>query len=385
MSDISLTKGMRSNLLALQSTVKFMDRTQERLSTGKKVNSALDNPTNFFTALSHTSRANDLLGFKDAISEAIQTVKAADTAVSGIKSLIASAKALAEDAKGQVGASNLTQTLQLGTVTAGATISIGGITFTAVNTAGSQISGGTDFEIGATASATAFNLAALVNQHDTSDATEFNATVSGDTITFTSRTAGTAMTTTSIAGTYTGFTEGTIAGGDGTELAAKVAKYATFISQITDLEKDAYYKGKNLLGGAAGGSNDMVVRFGNNHSLTVASFDGSATGLGLSLTATNGWAAEADITGDITKLETALDTLKIKSSDLSSNLAIINTRDEWITSISSVLQIGADNLTLADTNEEGANMLMLQTRQSLSTSALSLSAQAAQSVLQLFR
>ncbi len=80
------------------------------------------------------------------------------------------------------------------------------------------------------------------------------------------------------------------------------------------MQKDAYYKGKNLLGGAAGGSNDMVVRFGNSHSLTVASFDGSATGLDLSLTATNGWAAEADITGDITKLETALETLKTKSS-----------------------------------------------------------------------
>jgi len=143
MGDISLTSGMRSNLLSLQSTVKLLDRTQERLATGKKVNSALDNPTNFFTAQSHTSRANDLLSFKDAISEAIQTVKAADAAITGIKTLIESAKALAEDAKGVLNESSYSQTLTIDSITSlagGNTISIGGSTFTAVTSAGSQAS-----------------------------------------------------------------------------------------------------------------------------------------------------------------------------------------------------------------------------------------------------
>jgi flagellin len=395
MSDISLTSGMRANLLSLQSSVKLLDRTQERLSTGKKVNSALDNPTNFFTALSHTSRANDLLGFKDAIAEAIQTIKAADTAVTGIKTLIASAKALAEDAKGQVGASNLTQTLTLNTITglAGATLSVGGVQFTALAAGSTTVQAGTGFSLGTTAAQTAMNLAAAINNHSPGTTTEATASVSGTTLTISVR-SGAVMGDTTISAGATStlgdaatalFSESAIGTGTGTEMAAKVSKYATFISQITDLQKDAYYKGKNLLGGAAGGSNDMVVRFGNNHSLTVGSFDGSATGLSLSLTAVNSWAAESDITADITKLEAALDTLKVKSSDLSSNLAIVNTRSDWITSIANVLQTGADNLTLADSNEEGANMLMLQTRQSLSTSALSMSAQAAQSVLRLFQ
>jgi len=136
MSDISLTKGMRSNLLALQSTVKLLDRTQERLSTGKKVNSALDNPVNFFTAQSHNSRANDLLAYKDGISEAIQTIKAADNAIKAITTLIDSMKGIAEDAKGTLGSTGTvsSQTLTISDysgVTAGTTIDIGGTTFTA--------------------------------------------------------------------------------------------------------------------------------------------------------------------------------------------------------------------------------------------------------------
>jgi len=76
--------------------------------------------------------------------------------------------------------------------------------------------------------------------------------------------------------------------------------------------------------------------------------------------------------------------LRANTSTLSSNLAIVNARQEFTTNMVNTLTTGADNLTLADMNEEGANMLMLQTRQALSTTALSLSAQAAQSVLRLF-
>ncbi len=66
-SDISLTAGMRSNLLNLQSTATLLDRTQTRLSTGKKVNTALDDPVNFFKAQSYTNRASDLAGLKDGM------------------------------------------------------------------------------------------------------------------------------------------------------------------------------------------------------------------------------------------------------------------------------------------------------------------------------
>ena len=77
MADISLTASMRSNLLSLQNTSDLMDRTQERLSTGKKVNSALDNPGSYYTARSLDNRAGDLNSLLDSMGQGISTVKAA--------------------------------------------------------------------------------------------------------------------------------------------------------------------------------------------------------------------------------------------------------------------------------------------------------------------
>jgi flagellin-like hook-associated protein FlgL len=100
LSDISLTAGMRSNLLQLQNTSKSIDRTQERLSTGKQVNSALDNPTNFFASQAALNRANDFSSRKDGMGEAIQNVKAADAGITAITALVSAAKGLAEAALG---------------------------------------------------------------------------------------------------------------------------------------------------------------------------------------------------------------------------------------------------------------------------------------------
>jgi flagellin-like hook-associated protein FlgL len=69
---------------------------------------------------------------------------------------------------------------------------------------------------------------------------------------------------------------------------------------------------------------------------------------------------------------------------MAANLSVVSTRQDFTDSMINTLQIGADNLTLADTNEEGANMLMLQTRQNLGISSLSMASQAAQAVLRLF-
>ncbi len=91
------------------------------------------------------------------------------------------------------------------------------------------------------------------------------------------------------------------------------------------------------------------------------------------------------LTTSVTALDDALVTLRSESSKLSGNLSIITVRQEFSTNMINTLTEGSDKLTLADANEEGANMLMLQTRQTLSTTALSLSAQAAQSVLRLFQ
>jgi flagellin-like hook-associated protein FlgL len=99
MADISLSAGIRSNLLSLQSTASLLAQTQSRLGTGKKVNSPIDNPTNYFTAQSLNNRASDLTARLDGISKGINTVKAADTGIKSITSLLKQAKGIAQDAR----------------------------------------------------------------------------------------------------------------------------------------------------------------------------------------------------------------------------------------------------------------------------------------------
>ena len=97
-----------------------------------------------------------------------------------------------------------------------------------------------------------------------------------------------------------------------------------------------------------------------------------------------GSTVKAAIDADIALLDTAVSTLRTESSKLSNNLSIITARQEFTQGMINVLKDGAAGLTNADMNEEGANMLMLQTRQALGTTSLSLASQAAQSVLRLF-
>jgi len=269
LSDISLTAGMRSNLLQLQGTSKNIDRTQERLSTGKQVNSALDNPTNFFASQAALNRANDFSNRKDGMGEAIQNVKAADAGITAITSLVDAAKGLAE--------------------------------------------------------------AAL----------------------------GTANTT---------------------DRAAFATQFGSLRSQIDSLASDSGYRGTNLLNGQ-----NLSVNFNEDAtaSLTVTAFTATSTGLSVD-SAANAWVASGDITAAQADLKTATDELRKQSKSLAGNLNIITTRQNFTDKMISTLQTGSDNLTLADMNNEGANMLMLQTRQSLGTTALSMSSQAAQSVLRLF-
>ncbi len=98
-SNITLSSGVRQNLLALQSTAALMSSTQNRLATGKSVNSALDNPGNFFTSQSLNNRASDLNSLLDSIGQAQQTLKAADTGLTSLTKLVESAKSIAKQAQ----------------------------------------------------------------------------------------------------------------------------------------------------------------------------------------------------------------------------------------------------------------------------------------------
>jgi flagellin-like hook-associated protein FlgL len=264
---IQLSSGMRNTLLSLQQTNNLLNQTSERLATGKKVNSALDNALSYFTASSHTSRANDLSSLKDAMGEAIQTINAADSGIEGIIDLIETMKGLAKDA-------------------------------------------------------------------------------------------------------YSA---------DATEAASLDSQFEDMSDQISAMAGDASYGGMNLLA-----SDTLTVVFNEDgtNKMSVVGFNATAEGLGIGSTVDFG--SSGSIGSAIALLDTALATLRTKSQTLSANLSVITARQDFTTNMINALTIGADNLTAADTNEEGANMLMLQTRQSLGTTSLSLASQAAQSVLQLF-
>jgi len=270
-NDITLTAGMRSNLLSLQKTAELFDRTQVRLSTGKKVNTALDDPVNYFAAKAHMDRASDLSGLKDMMNEAIQTVKAADAGLSAIESLIAQAKSIAQSA---------------------------------------------------------------------------------------------------------------LASNDATTRSNLATQYSEILNQIDNVAADSGYRGTNLIDS---GTDDLVVYFNEDGSSTLTINHQDATSAGLGINAPVGsWANDSDIQSAISELDDAVVTLRQYSQTLSSNLSVVQTRLDFTNNMINTLTKGAENLTLADMNEEGANMLMLQTRQALGVTALSLASQAAQSVLRLF-
>src|ERR1700760_5081378 len=95
MSGIVLSASVRQNLLSLQDTANLLSTTQTRLATGKKVNSALDNPTNFFTAAGLDARASDISNLLDSIGNGVQVLQAADTGITSLSKLVDTAKSIA--------------------------------------------------------------------------------------------------------------------------------------------------------------------------------------------------------------------------------------------------------------------------------------------------
>jgi flagellin-like hook-associated protein FlgL len=175
------------------------------------------------------------------------------------------------------------------------------------------------------------------------------------------------------------------------DIETLTSQYHQVLSQIDMLASDSGYKGVNLLDGT---NITHTVNFDEtgDSSLSITGFDASSTGATLSLTthAADGWTSAggtADITeinSAITQLDSAASALRTEAQKLSTNLSTITIRQDFTSKMINTLEDGAANLTNADMNEEGANMLMLQTRQQLGTTSLSLASQAAQSVLRLF-
>jgi flagellin len=162
------------------------------------------------------------------------------------------------------------------------------------------------------------------------------------------------------------------------------SQFSELLTQIGQLAGDSGFNGINLIGG-----DDLTINLNESatSTITVSGVDYSnASASPLSIAAaTNNWAASGDVTAASSDLTAAITTLRSESQALRSNRANIQIRQDFTKAMINTLNTGADNLTLADSNEERANLLAPQTRQQLSTTALSLAAQADQNVLRLFR
>lgn len=391
MSDITISRGVRSNLLTLQSIASNRETIQGRLASGKKVNSALDNPTNFFTAGSLNNRANDLTSLLDGMSNGTQTLQAADKGLKALTSLVNSAQAKIREGlqSASTQPTTSTSTSSIGTLsdkviadrgfTAGAKVTVG------VN--------GTNFDINIGASDTVQTTVDKINQVlgsngavtvDSSGKLNVrNNTSAALTLATTDGGSG-SKTIADLFGVGAGSSiNTTAAAGSSANYDTYAKQYNDLLTQIDGVVKDTSFNGKNLLNGD---SLDVIFneKSSSPNKLSITGVTFNATGLGLTTLANTGSTA-SNLNAKLTNLQDALSSLRDQSSKFGSNLSVVQTRQDFTKELANVLKTGADNLTLADQNEEGANLLALNTRAQLATSALSFASQGDQQVLQFLR
>lgn len=519
MSNINLTKAVRTNLLTLQNTAQMMAKTQDKLATGNKVNTALDNPSNFFTAASLNSRASDLGNLLDSMATGIKTIEAADNGLTSITKTLESMQSTLRQARQDKTFETASYTMSTGTTSGTKTMKLTGGAFgtatstidlttkeiTTAATAGAatmtvgtaalgslkgsdtikfsvSVDGGSAQEIEITAA----DVAAAGNLDDTIDNSDEFASIlrskinsgkltgveisnDNDNIFLKSKSTGTASNVVIDAATVTTGNSSTVTNaklGLGSQVSGTAGAAATYgdkwksvdtlvneinnsnslntkvkasndngklriqnlstqdltvdgvsssgavdgtssgaakilgnsvrtgfadqfnelRDQLDKLADDASFNGINLLRGDKlsitfneTGTSSISVSAKNNQSV-------DSTTLGVPSTIA---AKELDndnkIDGYLSKVKSALDKVRSQSSAFGSNLSVVQNRQDFTKNMMNTLQTGAGNLTLADMNEEAANMVALQTRQSLATSSLSMANQSDQAVLQLLR
>jgi len=412
MSGIVLSASVRQNLLSLQTTAQLLETTQNDLATGKKVNSALDNPTNYFTAASLDSRAGDISNLLDAIGNGIQVLQAANTGLTSLQSLVANAQSIANQVlQTTVGYSTKASATSLAPTGAGA-LGVAGTATDLTNGGTNSLNGKTFIFTPATGSALTVTLGTAAGNVNSLDA--FNAaltsagigvvaTLAGDgSITLTSSndnasqslTLGTtaAAGTVAISGTDTATLVTPTGGSAGVPIADAasqavranlVAQYNNVIKQISNTAQDASFNGINLLNGD---TLKLIFNETGKSTLSITGVTFDSNGLGLtSLTAGTDFLDSASANKVLSLLSAASTSLRTEASALGSNLSIVQIRQDFNKNLINVLQTGSSNLTLADPNELAADSQALSTRQSIAVSALALANQSQQSVLMLLR
>ena len=357
---ITLTASMRSNLASLKGIQSQMDTTQTRLSTGKKVNSAIDNASSYYQSRDLNNRAADLDSLLDSMGQGIQTIEAANRGLESITTFVEQAKSVASSAYAlDITSSDYTTQLDNYQKQFNSIVK----------------------EIGNLAKDSSYQGVNLLTGGDLTvtfnESRDHTLVVDGKDV---------------VADTKTkGFQEADWADG----LATKKAAMKTAADSMTKVTKanpedpdtkaaaDTHYYTKN----DDGSFTEVAVTAGQT--VVEGLYNGGTT-------SGTGYYAKAKEFSDAIdaakeKVATSLDGvaeatkyLRDYSSELGNNFAIIQTRQDFTEALIDVLETGSDNLVLADMNEESANYLALQTRQQLAINSLALASQSAQSVLKLF-
>jgi len=414
MSGIVLSASVRQNLLSLQSTAELLSTTQNRLATGNKVNSALDNPTNFFTAQGLNNRASDITNLLDGIGNGVQVLQAANTGITSLQKLVDTAKSIASQVLQTTVGYSVKASATTAAPTGAGVLAVAGTAADLTNAGTNSLNGKTFVFTPATGAATTVTISSTVAAGNVNSIDAFNTALSAagigltaslasnGSVTFTSTndnasqtlTLGTTAAANTVAlsgtGTFalvtpTGGTAGAPVADAGSQAirTGLVNQYNGIIAQITTTSQDSSFNGINLLNG------DTLKLTFNETGKSTLSIQGvtfNAGGLGLAaLTVGTDFLDNSSANKTLTALGTASTSLRTEASALGSNLSIVQIRQNFSKNLINVLQTGSSALTLADTNEEAANSQALSTRQSIAVSALALANSAQQSVLQLLR
>ncbi|MEJ8474842.1 flagellin [Roseibium sp. H3510] len=494
--NITLSAGVRQNLLTLQSTADMMSSVQNKLATGLKVNSALDNPNSFFTASGLNSRASDLSNLLEDMGQSLQTIKAADEGISTITDLVESAKAKAnqalqsqsqfERAKFAAQYNNLLEQIEdvakdssykgknllagdgndLTTIfneDATSKLKVGAVDYTdSTLSTGLNLSdlvegqgGATSFQIegGETTltlddgAGTTLNSSSLLVDGDDfisgddfviRDATatpgaqltiavdgtttvqdiidginsiagvraEFDESngeltvISNDSLTMhsvgttsaslsslTAAAITTSSTKLSESGSYKVGDTLTLTDGNNFELGSIEIEEDTTVDDLTTFIDD--FAGvsatfNTTTGKLALESETDLAFTSDNANFNASAFTADTDGVNIAALKDSGFATDNAINRVVDKLNNALENLRSQASEFGTNLSTVEIRQDYTKSMINTLAEGAGKLTLADSNQEGANLLALQTRQQLASTSLSFASQADQTVLSLF-
>jgi flagellin-like hook-associated protein FlgL len=373
---VGLAAGVRANLAALQRISAGAAQAQQRLATGKRVNSAADNPTSFFTASALSARAAALNVVLDDVGSAKKVLEAASAGIGAMQKLVSAARDLVTEALGS--ASTLAKITGSATgLTAGTAITMDdGDTVTVsdgTTTATYTHAGGNDLQDFLDAVNNTTNLevdAALVDGRVQLTATTTNSITIGG-----SASAGEL--------TAIGLTAGTTVGATNTTRQTLAQEFDEIRAQIDQLAQDAGFNGRNLLAGS-----NLTVKFNEtgDAALTVNGATVTAASLGVDSAVSTGgnFQYDADINAFLADLDAASTALKAKATAYGSDAAMVSAREEFGRAMVDLLTTGADQLVLADTNEESAKLLALQAHQQLAATSLSLASRADSSVLRLF-